>query len=232
MKYIENDGHITREFEVKINVENLESIIKELDSKCYRIVNRIVKVSAYNKEDAIEKINLAINSAKIKVNQLVKISDGYHDFVNNPQLPYIYDCECICKESSQLVYILKKLISNYQSRIDFKEQNNKLLDDLINYQNSEELLPYSVRIKDCYDEIKNYLNINSNDFVQFNSLNIKFDGLIHEFEQNKEYDFVLLYDLYKQALECFKLVILSETVHYKDKNNKVYRLGVKEKNIN
>ena len=110
MQYIENDGHVTREYEVRINVEELENIIRELDTKCYRIVNKKNKVAAKNKEEAIEKVNMAINSAGIKVNGLVEISEGYKDLVDYPGSLLIFDCDCLCKSSSQLVYILERIL--------------------------------------------------------------------------------------------------------------------------
>ena len=56
MKYIENDGHVTHEYEVKINTSELETIIKELVSKISkkhgvdeRLVNALIKQeSGYN----------------------------------------------------------------------------------------------------------------------------------------------------------------------------------------
>ena len=228
MKYIENDGHVTKEYNVEINIEELEKIIKELDLKCYRIINKRVKVAAYNKNEAIERVNMAINTAGIQVNGLIEISDGYRDFAKNPYSPYIYDCDCLCKESSQLVYILRKLLFNYQSKCGFKNQNNKLLDELINYQNSEELVPYEIRINDCYSKIKDFLNNNSKDLEKLKNLDLQFTELSQEAKQNEGYDVTLLSDLYQKALGCFKLILVSEIIHYKDRDNKVYELGVRK----
>ncbi len=136
MRYIENDGYKTCEYDIKINTSKLEKVIKELDSKCYRIIDKTINVTALSKEDAIRKINMITNAAGEKVNDILSISEGYKDMVNYPNSPFIFDCKCLHKESSDLVIILRKLLNNYLSKLDFKKENNRLLDLLFMFESN------------------------------------------------------------------------------------------------
>ena len=123
MEYIKNDGVTTKKYDVIINTEKLKNIIRELDNRCFRIVHKTVKVSAYNKVEARFKLNTIHNSAGNKVYEILNISSGYKDLINYDNPLYIFDCEVLVKESSQLTNILNKLIDilkNYQTEL--KEQ--------------------------------------------------------------------------------------------------------------
>ena len=139
MEYIKNDGLITKKFEVIINTERLQNIIKELDTRCFRETRKTIKVTAYNSVEARYKLQNETNSAGIKKYEILSVSDGYKDLVTYDGPIYMFDCEVLEKESSQLVVILNKLILNYNSKVDFKKENNHLIDLLYNYPNSEEI---------------------------------------------------------------------------------------------
>ena len=229
MKYIENNGNITREYDVLVDVNILEEIIIELDTKCYRIVHEKIKVAAYSKDEALKRLSSAINSAGIPVNGLIEISNGYQDLDGNSNLPLVFDCDYLCKKSSQLVYILQKIINNYTSTLDFKNENNRLIDLLIGYKNSEELIPYYVRFKTLGEKIGNAFN--NNDLKKLADYQIETQQLIIEKRNNEDFDFKLLSNLYQKAKDCFKLVLVSETVHYtyREKDSKIYKIGAIKK---
>ncbi len=227
MKYIVNNGQVTSEYDVKIDVEQLQEIIKQLDEKCYRIVNKKIKVAAYSKDEAIKRVNAAINASGEKINSLIEISNGYKDLVNYPGSPFVFDCECLCKQSSNLVYILQKVLYNYSSSLDYKRQNNRVIDLLIDYKNDEELIPYDIRMAECSKKMKSFLDSNSNDLKKQFSLQEESNNLLQEMQLNMNFDFNLLHDLYDKAKGCFEFVLVSETKHYNsnEEDVKVYKLG-------
>lgn len=223
MKYIENDGQVTREYEVRINTRILETIIRELEAKCYKIVNKETKVAARNQEEAIEKVN-AMDKTGIKVSELTNISGEFPKEVLSSGLQ-IFDCEYLFRQNSKLVYILETILSNYRSSLEFKNQNYKFIDLLIQFENSDELKPYDERLKEYKEKL-----LNSDDVESKMRLKEKVESTLQEMESNKEYDFALLKELYEEAKECFSLILVAETVHYKDidKNPKIYKLGTKK----
>ena len=225
MNYIINDGHVTYEYDVKINDSELEKIINELDEKCYFMVAKNIKVSANNEEEVITKIN-ANNNSDVKINKLVKVPDRYYSLKDITECQFVFECEYLCKQSSYLASLLRMLLFNYRSTLEFKKQNNRLIDLLISYQNNEELKPFLKRI-DEYEE-KIWKNPSSCSPLMKKELS----NLLLEFEYNKDYNFELLASLYQKAKDCFELVLVSETVHYKDFNHspKVYKLGEKIRN--
>ena len=224
MKYIENDGQVTREYEVKINTKELENVISELASKCYRIVSKETRVAANSEKEAIEKIN-SMDRKGIRINELTNISKDYPKEVLSSGLQ-IFVCEYLYKQNSQLVYILETILSNYRSSLDFKNQNYKFIDLLINFENNDELKTYEERLKNYKEEV---LNAREDGQLQ-NKVKEKVESIMQEMEYNKDYNFALLNELYNRAKECFSLVLVAETVHYKDldKNPKVYKLGSKK----
>ena len=224
MKYIENDGHVTREYEVKINTEELEEIIRELSKRCYRFVNKETRVAANNEEEALEKIN-AMDKSGIKVNRLTNISNEYPRETLSTGLQ-VFDCEYLLRQNSQLVYILETILSNYRSSLDFKNQNYKFIDLLINFENSLELVPYDNRLNTYKDEILNARD----DVVKQKNIKREVEATMQEMEYNSHYNFELLDALYQRAKECFDLILVAETVHYKDldSNPKIYKLGTKK----
>ena len=229
MRYIENDGHVTREYGVNINVEQLQKIIDELRERCSRIINSKIKVADSDKDEAIKKINIAINSGKADVNELIEISDACEDTISYSKKMKIFDCNCLCRESSYLEQILQTLLNSYQSSLDYKKQNNHMIDLLIGYENNNELKPYSVRIKECTEKMIDLHSSNCGDMNTFNEMQKELESLLNESHNNPNYDFELLYKLYQMAKSCFRLTLLSQTIHYKDIDKNpdayVYKLG-------
>lgn len=221
MKYIENNGEITREYEVQINTKTLEEVIKELTEKCYRVVNRETKVFANNEEEAIEKIN-ANDKSGIKVKGLTNISEK--DNRGETLGLQVFNCEYLYKQNSELVKILETILSNYRSTLGFKNQNYREIDRLIQFKDSEELVPYTVRLLHLGEQTADA--IKSNGKVD-KDLEEKVNATIQEADNNKEFDFTLLNDLYERAKDCFGFILVAETVHYNDssKGTMVYKLG-------
>ena len=220
MEYIINDGHVTRTYDVKLDVSKLEEIIVKLKKYCYRVVLKNINVIANNEKEAITKIN-SHDANGIKIKKIVNISTKYEDIRKITKCPYVFKCEYLCKQNSYLVYILETILSNYRSSLNFKNQNNRLLDLLIQFENSEELKPYEKRIEEYEEKI--WKQPSSDSLRMKNELS----QLLLDFDSNKDYDFDLLSDLYNHAKDCFSLVLVAETVHYKDldKNSKIYKLG-------
>ena len=231
MNYIENDGHITREYDVKINDIELERIIKELDEKCSFTVLRNIKVCANNEEEVLEKIN-ANNNSDVKINKLVKVPDKYYLLKDITACPFVFECEYFCKQSSYLASLLRVLLFNYHSSLNFRKQDSRLIDNLVYYQNNDELKPFKDRIANYEEEILNFKHRNNTSYeLEYkNQIENKLLETLSMEKYNVDYDFELLADLYKQAKECFELVLVSETVHYKDLDHcpKVYKLGEKK----
>lgn len=222
MEYIINDGHVTRTYDVKIDASKLEEIIVKLKKYCYRIVLKNINVIANNENEAITKIN-SHDANGIKIKKIVNISTKYEDIRKITKCPYVFKCEYLCKQNSYLVYILETILSNYRSSLNFKNQNNRLIDLLLGYGNSDEIVPYEKRVRECRYKIHKSF---SNDKL---TLENELSNLLIEMNNNINFDFSLLDELYKDAKECFELELVSETVHYNDRNKniKLYKLGTK-----
>lgn len=201
MRYIEKEDNITREYDVKINDVELEKIVDELNEKCCRALKKTVNVTGYNKKEAREKI-ASINKDGINIVSRKEVSE---DLANQTKCPYVYECEYFCKQPSYLAYLLNIILKNYRTNRNYILTDDKAMNLLIDYINNDELKPYTERMAE--EGIT--------------------EDLYFEFEYNKDFDFELLYDLYKKALECFSLVLVSETTRYNpyDKNAKTYKIG-------
>ena len=220
MEYIINDGHVTRTYDVKIDVQKLEEIIIKLKEFCYHVVLKHVKVIANSENEAITKIN-SLDAEGIRIKKVVNMSTKYEDLRKITKCPYVFECEYLCKENSYLVYILEMLLKNYRSSLNFKNQNNRLIDLLLGYGNSDEMVPYEKRVRECKYKI---YKSSSHDKLDLEN---ELSNLLIEMNNNINLDFSLLAKLYKSAKECFDLEMVSETVHYKDRQDKakVYNLG-------
>ena len=116
----------------------------------------------------------------------------------------LYECEFFRKQNPQLSYILTTALRSYRSTVGYSINDNTIK-MLLEYANSEELKPYQVRMAE-------------NGITQ---------ELYDEYENNKDFDFALLNELYEKAKECFKLLLISEKTDYKDvdKDARIYKLG-------
>ena len=94
---------------------------------------------------------------------------------------------------------------------------------MIAYANSDEMKIYRKRIFECESRV---LKARSSDII---NLNKELSALILEMNNNMHLDFNLLNKLYNNAKECFELELVSEIVHYSDKEKdiKLYKLGTK-----
>ena len=109
MKYIEENENITREYEVKINVAELENIINELHEKCCRSVKKSVRVTSGSKEEAIEKINSS-NNHGISVAREIGLTDDFKYLKSFSRPQYIYECEFYFNQISYLEYLLSIIL--------------------------------------------------------------------------------------------------------------------------
>ena len=192
MKYIEKNENETNEYEVLIKGEELSNIIKELNEKCCRAIKVNVNVTAYQESEALEKIN------KIRKNEVSIISKKELPEYNKGSLKtdktlYLYECEYFRKQISYLSYLLAASLSSYHSNNDM----SYVINQLIEYENNDEIKTYQERMAE--------------------------QGIIEElfmeYENNKDFDFALLRELYQKAKECFKLVLVSKTIHYDNEEN-------------
>ena len=230
MNYIENDGHITKEYDVKINDSKLEQIIMELDNKCSFLVNKVVKVLAHDKNEAIMKVTA--NNEEIKVNRVSVVSSKNVVLNDIGECPYVFECEYLSKQSSYLASLLRVILFNYRSSLDFKKQNSGLIDRLIDYQNNEELMCFEERIRKYKSELLDIYHERGkrNDLEYQTQMEDKLSKTILLMQNNENYDFKLLARLYEESKKCFEFILTKETIHYKDINNnpKVYKLGTKK----
>lgn len=204
MKYIEKNENVTREYEVVINDKELLEIVNELNAKCSRSLKVSTNVTAYDENEALEKIN------KIRKNEINSITKSelpeYNKGSLNTNKPlYLFECEYFRKQNPYLAYLLTTALTSYRSIVGANVNSNNTIGMLVDYADSDELKPYEVRMardgitKELYDE----------------------------YENNKDFDFALLNELYEKAKKCFKLVLLSETISYDnvDEKQRVYKLG-------
>ena len=202
MKYIEENENITREYEVTIDDAELEKIIKELNEKCCRAVKKTVRVTSGSKEEAIKKINSS-NNHGISVVREIELTDDFKYLKSFSKPQYIYECEFYFNQISYLEYLLSVLLSSYRSKSNYVANNNRAIKLLIDYENNEELKTYEERMAEHGITPE----------------------LFSEYENNKDFDFELLKNLYQRAKECVRLVLLSEVIHYSEESEKVYKLG-------
>ena len=218
MEYIKNNGITTKRFEVIINKEKLKNIISELDERCFHIVHKTIKVTAYNRVEARFKLQTKTNSTDTNICEIIDVSDGYKGLVNNDDSLYTFDCEVLAKEKSKLSDILNKLIVNYNSKVNFKKENNRLVDLLYNYPSSDEVKSYDTKLFE--------LDQMANEFDNVDELKIKKDEVLEDKKNNPHFNPVYLLYLYGEAMSCINFVLLEEIKHdyYESKGIKVYKI--------
>ncbi len=194
MKYIEKNEKVTKEYEVLFNEEELVNIISELNNKCCRRVKKIEKVGCNSEKEALARFS----------------SNGIHDvhvigktMQNNGNNPckYIYEVMFYYEQLPSLSYILNSILRAYRV-IDKEIDVTEAINQLIAYKNSDELKPYQARMGETGISEELYL----------------------EYENNKDFDFELLSELYQKSLSCFQAELVSKTIHYTD-NRVVKKLG-------
>ena len=136
MEYIRNDGNVTSVYSVIIDVTRIEEIIKELETNCFRMVEKSIKVPARNETEAIFLVGKNEDNT---FKNIIKVSEGYRGLVKSDMSLNLYECLCMSKERPQLVDILKRLCVNYNYQFGFKNETNHLLDLLYGYSNSDDL---------------------------------------------------------------------------------------------
>ena len=206
MIYIENNENVTREYEVLIDDGKLESVIKKLNEKCCRALKKTVRVTSNSKEEAIERINSTDNHG-INIVREIELSDNYGHLKDFTKQQYIYECEFYYNQVSYLEYLLNIVLMSYRSKFGMSTDVSKSLNLILDYENNDELKTYQERM----------------------ALEGITKELYFEYENNKDFDFELLHSLYQEAKECFKLKLVSETIHYDLENDaKVYKLGTRK----
>jgi hypothetical protein len=189
MRYIEKNDNVTREYEVLIDENKLVEVIKKLNEKCSRSVMRIMNVTSTTREKAIEKIN-ANNKDGISVIREVREAD---DTLSGQRM---FECEICFVQNPYLAYLLNACLASYRSNADL----SFIINQLIEYENNDELKPYSVRLAEKGGMVNN-------------------QELYYEYENNQDFDFELLRNLYQEAKDCFKLAMISETKYYEPEDN-------------
>jgi len=206
MRYIEKENNVTKEYEVIIDDVELEKIIKELNARCCRIVKANTNVMSTSKEMAIDKISFNGNR-EVNIVKEIELADSQNHLNEFAKPQFIYECEYFYKQVTYLEYLLSIILRSYRSKNNANNSENAIK-LLLNYENNDELIPYIERM--ARDGIK--------------------EDLLLEYENNKDYDFELLNKLYQRAKDCFKLILISETIHYdnNENNSKVYKLGTRK----
>lgn len=203
MNYTETNENITREYKVIIDDAKLQSVIKELNEKCCRALKKTIRVTSSSKEEAIEKIN-SNNNYGISIVKEIELSDSFGHLKSFASPQYIYECEFYYNQISYLEYLLNIILTAYRSKYGTSLDVSKSINLILDYENNDELKTYQERM--------------ANEGIT--------KELYFEYENNKDFDFKLLRELYQKAKECFKLVLISETINYDiEKEAKVYKLG-------
>ena len=169
-------------------------------------MKKVVRVTGSSEEEAMERINSTDNHG-ISVVRKIDFSEGFNHLKNFNKQQYIYECEFYFKQISYLEYLLNIALNSYRAKSNYVANNNRTINLINDYENSDELKTYQERMAE-------------NGITQ---------ELFDEYENNKDFDFNLLNELYQRAKKCFKLVLMSETIHYESvkDNPRVYKLGEK-----
>ena len=204
MKYIEKNDNVIREYEVVIDDEKLSSIVEELSQKCCRASKVSANVTAYDENEAIDKLN-KISKSEINFIKKSELESYGKSSQNGGKQQYLYECQFFYKQNPYLYYILTCALKSYRSTVGSNSDSDNTINMIIDYADSDELKPYEVRMAE--EGITKEL----------------FD----EYENNKDFDFALLNELYQKAKECFKLILISEKINYEniDEKQRVYKLG-------
>lgn len=196
MKYFEKNDNVIEGYEILFDEVELANIIKELNEKCSRKVKVTVNISA--QEDR------ALENFKTLGKDIIEVTkkEENNAFGNvNSGKRYSYECEYFREQPSQLSCILGKILS-CKNRPN--EDVTDTIEDLLAYKDNDELKPYEMRMAE-------------KGITQ---------DLYFEYENNKDFDFELLYELYVKALGLFKKKLVSKTFDYGDKGI-VKKLGGK-----
>ncbi len=205
MKYIEEIGNVTKEYDVKINDVELENIINELDEKLRIRCRGIQDVMAVSEDDAAKKLSNG-NKTDIKILSQKRANELYKGLPSNNNL-FIFKCEFLVNNYTYLSYILKSILGYYREKNSIVTGESRAINLLLDYANDAELVP----------------------FEELMARNGITNILYEKYENNKDFDFALLKELYERALACFelKLVKETETTTYEEGVGKVYKFGTR-----
>lgn len=145
MKYIKQNQNVMMEYEVLIDVEKLESIIKELNEKCSYVIKKNARVTSSSIEEALEKITL--DKSTINFTKIFDVLDLGSDFeflksFTKPQ--FVFEYEFDYRQPPYLSYLLTTILKSYNSDVDM----TVLLDNLLNYEESDEINSYKEKMSE------------------------------------------------------------------------------------
>jgi len=211
MKIKEVNENVTRIYEVEIDKSRLKEIIRSLDELCY--VRRVEKkiIEAKDEIEAENKIKDMRNYAGLIVNDSFRVGRAREHQGWYHGMPYEVPYETVCKESVQLVKILKTLLDYQEMNIEAIDDDTKKINELRNYHDSYDFLPFEKRVEMAKEKVDTAIANNSKDLL--NELK-EYANIVIEAKLNEEYDFETLNRLYCNALNCFKYVLVEETTKY------------------
>ena len=210
MKYIKQEDNVTKTFEVEFDMERIKELIALLDRDCY--VRRVGEqmVPAKFRNEAEETIKGMVNKAGLPVNEVYKLGEltkgpfWYHG------LPLDANYQAIYKDSVGLVKNLNFIFEN-QNDPFFYDYCVKALEEINDYGNSIDFVPFNARVEVANDKLDEQLKNKDENILD----NIKeYAFAVVEAKLNPNYNFQRLAELYMEVLKCIKYRLVEETIRY------------------
>lgn len=216
MKYIEQNDNRTCTYEIIVDEVRLKALMVLLDRDCYvkRVGMRML--DAYTKDEAAEKIKEVSNHAGILENidfggiNLTENQVWYHG------QPYEAHYEAVYKDSVDLVHWINYILENKDSKDQFdKEYCIKCFEDIKNYKNSIDFIPFEERVQVAENRLNEALLSPNKENQNLLELVKNYGNTCIEARLNENYNYQRLAELYMDVLECFKFVLVEEVIRYK-----------------
>lgn len=206
------EGNVIYKYEIVFDKKEVEDLILEIVEKCsFKVKKNIVLNDFAIGKDAEKDV---ISNLKRKKDITGKpIYEHIYDvkiFANmdgdywRHGDPYDVSFTAIVNYTPSLVYILQNLISGINS-----------YEELLNYQNSNELIDIKCQLANMDEEINNISNYEPEEKI--NCLK-KMKEMLDFAYLNMDFDTNLLYELYLKAKSLFKMELVEERKIYKKIN--------------
>ena len=210
MIIVKEDKNRKKVYEVKIDIERLKEIVTKLDQECYVRLLGERKVFAYTVEEAkriIKDLKLNEGVDEVETFKILKLeTDGlwYHG------LPYTAKYEAIYRNSCSLAKDLHFLLNEHNESRYYKECLNRLT-RLMGHGNSDYFETFKEKTKEASEQVdaarQNYIK------GLMPALKLYGQAQIEE-KLNEHYNYDRLKELYNEARECFKYVLIEDTIKY------------------
>lgn len=199
-----------RVYEVKIDTDKLKEIIQKLDQECYVRLFGERKIEAYTIDEAkriIKNLKLTDGVGEVETFKILALDTDalwYHG------LPYTARYEAIYRRSCSLACDLHFLLNNHNERRYYNECLKRLI-RLMGQDTSDYFETFKAKTKMASEQVdtarQNYVK------GLIPALKAYGQAQIEE-KLNDQYDYEKLKELYEEARECFKYVLIEDTIKY------------------